>query len=359
MSYATNLWYVAMWADDLAAGDLQSRTICEQPVVLYRGPDGAPVALEDRCAHRFAPLSMGTLCEKAATIECPYHGLQFDTSGACVHNPHGSGRIPPTLAVRSYPVVDQHTLLWIWLGADEPDTDLIPDYSHLDPDADGLVSKRDWMEMNVDYQLMIDNLLDLSHASFLHRGVLGNDGTAKAEVEIESDGTSVTVTRNSPNIDPPMLFDLMYRNDGQPVDLWSVMHWDAPSCLRHDAGVCPPGADRAEGITVIGSHLVTPSSKGKCYYHIAAVRLGESPTDDNADVAEQLSVMRRYAFEEQDRPILEAQQRAYDAAGGPDSLRPVMLSIDAGPLRARRVLARIIAAESDDESVAEELVDLG
>ena len=127
------------------------------------------------------------------------------------------------------------------------------------------------------------------------------------------------------------------------------MRWDAPSCLRHEAGVCPPGAGREDGITVTGTHLVTPSSKGKCTYHVAAVRIGESAGSDDAEISEQLSALRRYAFDEQDRPILEAQQRAYDLAGGPDSLRPVMLSIDAAPLRARRVLAKIIATEHTDD----------
>ena len=119
MTYATNLWYAALWAEDLAEGALQSRTICEQPIVFFRGPEGEPVALEDRCAHRFIPLSMGQLCDGAASVECPYHGLRFGTDGACVLNPHGSGRIPATLAVRSYPVVERHTMLWIWMGTDE------------------------------------------------------------------------------------------------------------------------------------------------------------------------------------------------------------------------------------------------
>ena len=123
--------------------------------------------------------------------------------------------------------------------------------------------------------------------------------------------------------------------------------------MRRAASVTKPAsAPRAptheEGITVIGTHLVTPSSKGKCTYHVAAVRIGESAGSDDAEVSEQLSALRRYAFDEQDRPILEAQQRAYDLAGGPDSLRPVMLSIDAAPLRARRVLAKIIEIENQD-----------
>jgi vanillate O-demethylase monooxygenase subunit len=211
-----------------------------------------------------------------------------------------------------------------------------------------VLSKRDWLEMDVDYQLVIDNLLDLSHASFLHRGVLGDPSTLHCDIDIDSTETSVTVTRTRSEVVPGKLFDLMFRNDGNDVDTWSIMRWDAPSCLRHEAGVCPPGEDRDQGITVIGTHLVTPSSKGKCTYHVAAVRIGESAGSDDAEVSEQLSALRRYAFDEQDRPILEAQQRAYDLAGGPDALRPVMLSIDAAPLRARRVLAKIIEIENQD-----------
>ena len=349
MTYATNLWYAALWAEDLTEGALQSRTICEQPIVFFRDPRGEPVALEDRCAHRFIPLSMGQLCDGAASVECPYHGLRFGTDGACVLNPHGSGRIPATLAIRAYPVAERHTMLWIWMGTDEPDTDRIPDFSYLDPGAPGVLSKRDSMEMNVDYQLVIDNLLDLSHASFLHRGVLGDPSTLDCEIDIDSTDTSVTVTRTRADVAPAKLFDLMFRNDGERVDTWSIMRWDAPSCLRHEAGICPTGGDRQEGITVIGTHLVTPSSKGKCTYHVAAVRIGESAGSDDADISEQLSTLRRHAFDEQDRPILEAQQRAYDLAGGPDSLRPVMLSIDVAPLRARRVLAKIIGNESMDD----------
>lgn len=355
VNYATNLWYAALWADDLAEGALESRTICEQPIVFFRGPQGEPVALEDRCAHRFIPLSMGQLCDGAASVECPYHGLRFGIDGSCVLNPHGSGRIPATLAVRSYPVVERHTMLWIWMGADAPDAARIPDFSYLDPGSPGVLSKRESLEMDVDYQLVIDNLLDLSHASFLHRGVLGDPSTLECDIAIDSTESSVTVTRTRSNIAPSKLFDLMYRNNGEAVDTWSIMRWDAPSCLRHEAGICPPDAGRDEGITVIGTHLVTPSSKGKCTYHVAAVRLGASAGSDDAEISAQLSALRRFAFDEQDRPILEAQQRAYDLAGGPDSLRPVMLSIDAAPLRARRVLAKIVAGEIREE--VEDLVD--
>jgi phenylpropionate dioxygenase-like ring-hydroxylating dioxygenase large terminal subunit len=346
--FLRNTWYVAMWAGDLEIGQVERREIIGEPMAIYRGSDGTVAAITDQCAHRFAPLSQGRVC--GDRLECPYHGLQFGRTGACEHNPHGSGRITPQLHLRSYPVVERHTLLWIWMGDAEPTPDTIPDFSHLDDDAPGIVSKRDWMVLDVDDRLMADNLLDLSHANYLHDGLLGHRGLEDAEVEIREEieptgVTSLYVTRTSRDVVPPHLFDLMFRNDGAPVDTWAEMRWNAPGVLRNHAGVTEPGATREEGLILIGSHLLTPIDERRTAYHIAAVQLGAAAPVDDAEVSETLSRLRRFAFEEQDRPMVEAQQRAYDRAGGPDAIRPVMLSIDRGPLRARQILAGLIADE--------------
>jgi len=111
MEFLRNTWYVAAWAQDLAPGAIVGRTFLDQPVVLLRAADGTVGALEDICPHRFAPLRLGKIAADG-TIRCAYHGLAFDRFGACVHNPHGQGRIPPDLRVRSYPVVEKHTLIW-------------------------------------------------------------------------------------------------------------------------------------------------------------------------------------------------------------------------------------------------------
>ncbi len=347
MTFLRNTWYVAMWAEDLEPGQLTSRTICDEPIAVFRKSDGTPAAIADQCAHRFAPLSKGKVC--GDKVECAYHGLQFNENGQCVTNPHGTGRIPVALHIRAYPVVEKHTMLWIWMGDAPSDPESIPDFSHLDEDAPGVVSKRDWMDIDVDYRLMADNLLDLSHVNYLHDGLLGNSELMDAEVDIRQDGDTLYVTRTSKSVTPPLLLDLMYRNNGEAVDLWAEMRWDAPGCLRNHAGVTQPGETREQGMIIIGSHLLTPISATRMRYHIAAVQLGDAPVGTtDSEVAERLSVLRRFAFDEQDRPMVEAQQHAYDRAGGPDKIHPVMLSIDVGPLRARRILDRQIA----DESVA-------
>ena len=336
MAFLRNTWYVAMWGEDLELGQIEQREICGDLVAIYRKHDGTVAAITDQCSHRFAPLSQGKIC--GDHIECPYHGLRFGDDGECKVNPHGSGRITPQLHVRAYPVVERHTLLWIWMGdAEAADPALIPDFSYLDEGAPGTFSHRDWMIIDVDYRLMADNLLDLSHVNFLHEGLLGHAAMNDAEVEIreeaeQSGATTLYVTRTSLGVEPPHLFDLMFKNDRQPVDTWAEMRWNAPGYLRNHAGVTEPGKSREEGLIVIGSHLLTPI--------------------DDDEVAETLSRLRRFAFEEQDRPMVEAQQRAYDRAGGPDALKPVMLSIDSGPLRARRLLADMIATETDAVPVA-------
>src|ERR1700736_5971695 len=114
-AYLHNAWYVAAWSDDLADGQLLARTILKEPVVLYRKADGHVAALQDRCPHRFAPLSMGKIVH-GDCLQCPYHGLEFDASGACTLNPHGTKNIPPRARVRSYPVTEKHKAIWIWMG---------------------------------------------------------------------------------------------------------------------------------------------------------------------------------------------------------------------------------------------------
>jgi phenylpropionate dioxygenase-like ring-hydroxylating dioxygenase large terminal subunit len=338
MDYPFNAWYAAMWSKDLPRGQLVGKTYLGQPVVLYREPSGKPVAMADICPHRFAPLSRGELLPDGG-VRCMYHGLEFAASGKCSLNPHGDGKIPPTMCVRTYPVTEKHTLVWIWMGKKEP-TDTIPDFSVLD-ESSGLSTQRDSMTMAASYRLLADNLMDLSHASFLHEGILSHREGSNAAIEVEQVGDTVNSKRFSPSIPVAKIHDLMFKGDGKPIDSYTDIRWDPPGCLLLQTAAKVPGTDEGIGMNML--HFLTPENERSTHYMFGVARKPR-PTDE--DVKRQIAELRRYAFTQQDQPMIEAQQRIMD--GLPEGTRQALIaSIDSGPARVQRVLDRLIAEERD------------
>ncbi len=345
MRFLRNAWYMAMWAQDLLEGELQPRTILNEPLVFFRKEDGSVAALLDECPHRFAPLHRGKM--RADRIQCGYHGLEFDARGMCVRNPHGDGRIAASLRVAAYPVVERHSMVWVWMGDEQPDPSLIPDYRIFDDDSGYQISKRDHLLMEANYQLVTDNLLDLSHVSFLHDGILGNEETIDADIEVRQEGQTLYVTRLMPGVTPPGMFDLLFLRNGEPVDVWFTMRWDIPCCLLNDAGVTRPGQGKSDGTSIFGAHILTPVSETSTLYHFAAARQNpiSHPQEEEAQIRQKLSELRRYAFEQQDEPMIVAQQRAHTRAGGMGIRVPTLLSIDVGEVKAARILQERIKQE--------------
>jgi phenylpropionate dioxygenase-like ring-hydroxylating dioxygenase large terminal subunit len=340
--FPKNMWYVAFWSADLNDSALHPRRILGEPIVFYRTDSGAVVALEDTCPHRFAPLSLGKLVD-GDRVECAYHGLRFDRAGACVFNPHTDHKIPPAAKVRSYPVVEKYSLVWIWMGSGVPDADAIPEYECLDTARPEHISTRNYMTIEADYRLIVDNLLDLSHVPFLHAGVL--TGTVDDEINVTQNGNTVTIARWSYDVPVPSLTNMMFRNDSKNVDSWLLMHWRPAGCMILDTGVREPGTAKEDGTGYYGLHMLTPESATSTHYHFAAVRFNAPPRTLEEDLAirETISVGRKYAFEAQDAPVIEAQQRRMNEIGG---RRPALLAVDAGVVRVQRVLSQLIAAEN-------------
>ncbi len=341
--FLRNTWYVAMWSADLEPGRLVARTLLNEALVFFRNARGAAIAMADRCPHRLAPLSRGELLDDG-TVKCGYHGLRFNEHGSCVYNPHGNHVIPPAAVADTYPVVEKHSLIWIWLGNEVPRPEDIPDFSVLDSADPAMVSKRDFLTMSSGYEIISDNLMDLSHVCFLHDGLLGNEQAIEAETSVEQKGSTVTATRIARNVPVPAMFDLMFHQDGEAVDYWLIMRSDVPSYFLLDTGVCEPGALKNTGSGIFGIHLLTPETATTTHYHFAAVRQNppKRTIEDELAIREKLSAMRRFAFEEQDEPMLEAQQQRL--LQNPD-VRPVLLAIDAGPVRTQKIVRMLIDAE--------------
>ena len=343
-TYLHNAWYVAAWSDDLGDGGILGRMILKQPVVLYRNANGAVAALQDSCPHRFAPLSMGKIVA-GDRLQCPYHGLEFNAYGACVRNPHGNKNIPPRAKVRSFPAVEKHKAIWIWMGEQPADASKLPDFSVMDNVPELHTTKRDRITIAANYELIIDNLLDLSHTSFLHDGVLGNADTVESDITVDQDGNDIVVGRMSRDAAPPGMNKLMWPQAPARVDKYTSIRWMAPSTLRLVTGICAPGAKPETGTGYHAVHLLTPETDRTTHYFFTAVRYNVQTTDEklNLDIQDKIAKMRRFAFEEQDAPVIEAQQRRIDAST--NSVDPIVLAIDVGPVRYKQVLHKLIGAE--------------
>ena len=339
MTFLRNTWYVACWAEALG-GEPLARTFLGVPVVLFRKADGTAVALEDRCCHRALPLSMGRI--EGDGLRCGYHGLKFDAQGTCIEVP-GQATIPPGAAVRAYPVVERWAAVWIWMGDSSlADPASVPEVFWLDDS--GWTPAPGYLRAHADYRLLVDNLLDLSHVSYLHQGTLaGSDIEAVTPVTTTRQGERILVGRCLEDVLVPPLYSEASGITGR-VDRWQWITWEAPANVYFDIGCAPTGTgapqgDRGQGVSMWSTHLITPETATTTHYHFSWARdfkLGD------AAVTESLRNGARKAFME-DLVVLEAQQRSIAASSG----APVVdINIDNGPIQYRRILDETLFREA-------------
>ena len=336
MTFMVQCWQVAAFAKEIGR-TLVRRTLAGQPVVMYRTLTGATVAMADRCPHRYVPLSLGRL--DGDIIECGYHGLRFDPAGKCVAIP-GQAVVPARVAVRAFPTTERYGFVWIWLGdAADADAELVPDFHWMD-DA-GWAAAEGYHHIEANYRLLVDNLLDLSHETFVHPETIGNGAVATSPVIVTRDcDGAVRAHRDMSNCTPPPQFVALANFTG-PIDRWHTTIYTPPGFCVIEVGAVPAGSgNRTAGFEARILNLITPETERSSHYFWAHAR---NLRRDDADLT---ATIRRSVTEtfDQDKVILEAQQCAVDDVG---SLEPgIVLGIDAGPVRGRRALAAALAAET-------------
>jgi vanillate O-demethylase monooxygenase subunit len=311
MEYHQHVWYCSALSTEITNTPL-ARTICEKPIVFYRGESGKAVALEDRCAHRQAPLSLGRVL--GDDIECSYHGFLFDCAGACVHVPH-QDTVPKSAKIVAYPVVERWGYIWLWLGEPaQADPDLVPDLPWTEDKALRAVYFR--FDVDANFQLMADNLMDVSHTDFLHRASIGSQTGRKGqnedtrvELDCRVDGDRVHFVRRVHNT---LLGPVATRWAGssKPVTRTNTLMWEAPNTIH---SVLEFENEEAHH-TIHMEHIMTPCTATTTYYFMNWVRdFGTDnvgyPTDDDVR-REQTAVVC-----DEDVPMVEAQQRNIDLFG--------------------------------------------
>lgn len=339
--FLRNTWYVAGWSDDLGEQPI-AKTFLEEPVALFRDSQGVAHAIGGRCPHRFAALGLGKVVEDQ--LECPYHGLRFDRSGACAFNPHEKG-VVPRVAVPRYPLVERYRLFWIWMGDPaKADEALIPDFAWLDDPRWEPVRGATLAEGH--YELYSDNILDLAHSNYVHPALAANAWTiGKRRFRQEGDTVWSEYTRPDDFLSDGI--SAILGTQGKRMDFWCGVRWDAPATLFLDFRAGEPGTPRDAMTTLPSLHAFTPETADTTHYVWAVARdfkLGDQ--DFNV-------VMRgalENAFEHEDMPVI---RDAHRLMAGRDfwELEPVILTGDGGGVRARRVLERLIREEQDAEGL--------
>jgi len=341
-AFLLNAWYVGAWSEELGTGRPLARTLLETPIVLFRQNDGTPVALHDRCPHRFAPLSRGRIREDV--IECGYHGLSFDRTGACVGNPHANA-VPAAARVRSFPVIDRYSAVWIWMGEpQEADPGLIPDFAFLD-DRITRRAVRGLTHVAASYWLEIDNLMDLSHIDYVHNGSIGSGAMYGGKHKVIQEGNTVRSNWWCPNVPCLPNFEPEIHANGRPTDHWLEMRWDPPGIMKLEVGVTLAGRPRSEGLAIPQGHFLTPETRASTHYFWTISRTNQLDSPEYDQIL--LNVTRR-AFEGEDKPMLEAIQREM-ASGDLWAQQPVLLNVDKGAVQARRVLDKLLAEQDPPE----------
>lgn len=338
MSYLLNAWYVAARSEEIERA-LFPRQLLERPVVMFRSADGLAHVLDDRCPHRFSPLHLGKLV--GDLIQCPYHGLRFDGSGTCVLNPQGpnidGNRIPARAKVRSYPVIERYGMIWIWPGdPQKADPEKLPEFA--DWEHAGAQARSSHIRVAANYQLMVDNILDVTHADYIHPGF--TDGSMSRGIqEIEDREDTITAKLFMANSRLPPILDPEQKPDGPLMDWWFDARWNAPGVLLVDTVRAPAGHERPRARELPNFHIFTPETKTSTHYFWSVVYPAGQP------VVEPLHNYLKKVFEAEDPWILEAQQQRL---GEHDLLQldPVMLYHDGAAVLARRRLESMIKAET-------------
>jgi vanillate O-demethylase monooxygenase subunit len=335
--FLNNAWYVAGWSSDLAPGQTIGRKFLGQSVVLFRTQSGVLGALEDRCIHRAMPLSQGHMAGEM--IRCAYHGLEYDSAGVCTRIP-SQERIPSKARVRSYPVQEQDAAIWIWMGeAERADVADIPRHAmHQDP---AWAWRGEHFKVAGNWQLLIDNLMDLSHLPYIHPHTIGGDPDThfRAKTVAERSDNGVVVRRHMPNSPPPPTYVAAKGFQG-PIDRWQEIEF-MPVMLRIHTGACDVGTGayegrREHGFSMMGFHGITPETEKTTHYFWSMATNILTP-----GVVDTVFEQTALTFKE-DQAVLEQQQLRIDE----NPLAPLVdIGTDAGGNFARRQLEALMRAE--------------
>jgi phenylpropionate dioxygenase-like ring-hydroxylating dioxygenase large terminal subunit len=324
-----NAWYLGAWSHEIAANALFPRRIAGEPMVFYRDAQGGIVALLDRCPHRRFPLSAGKL--DGEVLQCGYHGFRFGTDGSCLSVP-AQTKVPPSANVRAFPAVEQFGQIWVFPGdAALADVSKIP---HV-PWTSEWWSDTGHGPLNARASLLIDNLLDLSHESYLHAAGIGTPEVAETPIEVERDGDVLWVKRRMFGVECPPNYRKSTGFTGL-IDRSQDIQFFAPGFYVLHVRIAQAG-DTGKGFLSKVVYGITPETARTTHNFFGICR--DIPREPNG---KQFTGQR--ATVQEDKDALELLERWIVEESG--NVPEVSIGIDRGALLGRRIIADMVRREA-------------
>lgn len=350
MELVRNQWYVAAYGSEIGR-ELFSRTICGESILFWRTEAGEVVAMADRCVHRRFPLSEPPSRLVGDTVVCGYHGFTYGADGVCVAVP-GQKRIPRTARLDSFPVKEQDSFVWVWIGEKaKADESLIPRAPWLDSPEWTTVCGMEPLAAR--YDLLVDNLLDLSHETYLHGGYIGTPEVAATPIttEVDEERGIVYVSRHMDDAECPPFYAKSTGITGRIVR-WQDIEYHPPCLYLLHSRVAPVGVypgpdgkdDDAFHVEVV--YAITPETATSTHDFWAVAR--DFAREDH-EVSDFLRESNRTVVL-QDVTALNKLEQVI--AMEPEGYQELSINIDTGGLAARRILKRMAAAGEPQRQVA-------
>ena len=336
-----NRWYVAATSDEISREPME-RTILGKVVAMYRKENGDPVAMYGICPHRYFPLAQGKV--KGDALVCGYHGFTFDHTGDCIDIPsQGTGA---KFCQPTYTMEERGNLCWIWMGDPELcDTSLIPPYEDFGLNQEGWYdSSYNYFHIEGRYQLLIDNLLDLTHLPYVHHHVPGGESLAKTKNR-DQERNGIYYFNRDTHVAWNPFHQMVY---GEDVKFEGVALFDnetafyGPELIRTGLGFFR-SIDGNEDVPKLGTihimHAITPETDNSCHYFGFAVRdfrVGDKGLDN-------FWVSSDSKIREQDKVAIEAVESRLDASV--ELQRELLVRSDAGAIKVRKRVQTMLDAE--------------
>lgn len=339
-SLVRDRWYIAAFSNEITREPME-RTILGKAVVMYRTEAGMAVAMYGLCPHRYYPLALGKL--EGDSIVCGYHGFTFAYDGKCVRIPSqetGARFCQPT-----YRIEERGPLCWIWMGnPDRCDPDLIPPYEDFGLDQPGWRNGTQFvLHMKGRSQLLVDNLMDLTHLPYVHYQIPGGDVFNRAERVSEERARSyrLRLLVKSPWTGFfDLLFGPQHRFEGL-CDMETVTDFYGPELIRTSGPIITAIEGREDVPNELGHvyflHGITPETETSTHYWSLIPR-SHRLEDDGLN----------HLLTEMDREV-----RLQDVA----AIEAVEVRVDAGAAFQRELLAKSDAPAAKVRQKIQALLD--